>query len=107
MDYQIDNERRISNLEVEMKTCERRFEEIKADIKELGKIYEVIYTMTTNMSVMSEQMIEVKKSINIIENRLEEVRLKPLSDASYYKRVMVSGVIGAIIVFLMGYILGS
>ena len=107
MDYQIDNERRISNLEVEMKTCERRFGEIKVDIKELNRIYEVIYTMTTNMSVMSEQMIEVKKSICVIEARLEEVRLKPLSDAVYYKRLVVGGVIGAIIVFLMGYVLGS
>lgn len=107
MEFQIDNERRISNLEVEMKTCERRFSELKCEIKELGKVYEIIYTMTANMSVMSEQMIEVKKSIGVIEDRLEEVRWKPLSDASYYKRLVVGGVIGAIIVFLMGYVFGS
>ena len=32
--------------------------------------------MTTNMSVMSEQMIEVKKSICVIEARLEEGKIE-------------------------------
>lgn len=104
-DERVQNERRLSNLEVEMKTCDRRFREIKDEIKDLGKVYDIIYNLTTNMTAITEEMKYINTDIKDIKTDLRHLTRAPAEEGIYFKRLIIGAVILAAISFVMGSIL--
>lgn len=109
MECKCTKEGEIATLKAENKT-------IFNDIKELKKTSIVIFDLTVNMTKLTEQMEgtqknildlvkqtqETQKDIKTIKKEITELKLCPVEDLKYYKKIAVGVVITAILGFLLG-----
>lgn len=97
----------ISTMETEIKTLFRITESNKKDIADMNKVYDLIYGITTNVSVLAEQMAKNTEELTKISNDVDTIKTIP-SDYNYYKRQAEKiehykrVAIGAVIVSMIG-----
>jgi hypothetical protein len=74
-------------------------------IDELRKLHELLYELSSNVSVLVEQMKDTKVDITSLKGDMEILKRKPVDDYNGYQRMIFGGIIGAIIAFMMSQIL--
>lgn len=77
---------------------ETQINQLIKSVDNLDKIYDLIYGITTNVSVMTSTMVSVTEDIDHIKKDIKEIKSKDGQDFVHYKR--------AVIVFLIISILG-
>lgn len=89
-DYTCAKEGIISELKTDVKN-------IKEDVSDLNKIYELMYQMTANVSVLTEQMSSTKIDVQTIKKDVEEIKVKPLETKNSRFNMILDKVIATII----------
>lgn len=110
-------EKDIGIIQTEIKTLFNIAESNKKSIVEMNRVYDLIYGLTTNVSILAEQMARntddlghMKKDIDVIKSKSErspEERIRD-SDFNHYKRQSekyehyTKVAVGAVILALIG-----
>jgi predicted nucleic acid-binding Zn-ribbon protein len=98
-----EREREIATLQSENKTLFRRVGSLEKDIKELHHVYDLIYGMTTNISLLTDQMARTNEDVKAIKQDVEEIKMRPAKDYIHYKRLAIGLIITTILgAFLAG-----
>lgn len=93
----------IATLKTENKTLFRRVASLEGDIKDLYQVYDLIYGMTTNISLLTDQMSRTNEDVRSIKKDVEEIKMRPAKDYIHYKRLTIGLIITTILgAFLAG-----
>lgn len=74
-------------------------------IDELRKLHEVLYEISGSIAVLVEQMRDTKQDVSSLKTDMEVIKRKPAEDFHGYQRMIVGGIIGAIVAFVMTQLL--
>lgn len=98
-----EREREIATLQSENKTLFRRMDTLEEGVKELHHVYDLIYGMTTNISLLTDQMARTNEDVKSIKQDVEEIKMRPAKDYIHYKRLAIGLIITTILgAFLAG-----
>ena len=78
-------QREIGVMETEIKSLFKLVDSNKNELGELNKVYDLLYGITTNVSVLTEQMINNTNQLSKVSKDVETIKTTP-SDYNYYKR---------------------
>lgn len=78
-------EKEIATMQTEIKSLFKIVENNKSDINDMNKVYDLIYGMTTSVSVLTEQMARNTDELAKVSKDVEEIKTTP-TDYNYYKR---------------------
>lgn len=74
-------------------------------IDELRRLHEVLYEISGSIAVLVEQMKDAKVDIASLRGDMEILKRKPVDDYNGYQRLIIGGIIGAVMAFLMAQLL--
>lgn len=74
-------------------------------IDELRRLHEVLYEISGSIAVLVEQMKDAKVDISSLRGDMEILKRKPVDDYNGYQRLIIGGIIGAVMAFLMAQLL--
>lgn len=94
-------EAELATLKVENKNIMDDIVTIKKDIADLSKVYDSIYGLTTNVSLLTEQMSRTIDDIKVIKSDVEEIKSIPLKNYDSIKKTIVNLIITAIVLYLI------
>ena len=111
--YGCIKEKEIAVLQSEVKTLFKENKILRDEIDDLSKLYELIYGLTTNVSLLTEQMSRTRedlsefkkdtsKDLDSIKKDIKQITMQPADDFKYYKKIIIGQIITAIIMFLLG-----
>lgn len=76
---------RLSKIETEIISLFRIVQSNKQEISDMNKVYDLIYGITTNVSVLAEQMTRNTEELSKVSSDVESMKTIP-ADYNYYKR---------------------
>ena len=111
--YGCIKEKEIAVLQSEVKTLFKENKILRNEIDDLSKVYELIYGLTTNVSLLTEQMSRTRedlsefkkdtsKDLDSIKKDVKQITMQPADDFKHYKKMIIGQIITGIIMFLLG-----
>ena len=92
----------LATLKAENKSLFQAQDEMKVEIKGMAKIYDLIYELTTSVSLLAEQMTRMNSDISDVKSDIVEIKAQPVNSYNHYKKLVVGGVITTIIGAILG-----
>lgn len=92
----------LATLFSENKAMAKAHDEMKAEIKGMAKIYDLIYELTTSVSVLAGEMARMNSDLSDVKNDVETIKKQPVSDFNHYKKLIIGGIITAILGAVLG-----
>lgn len=75
----------ISKMETEIVSLFKLVEVNRKELNDMNKVYDLIYGITTNVSVLAEQMTKNTEELSKVSKDVDTIKRVP-SDYNYYKR---------------------
>lgn len=94
-------EAELATLKVENKNIMNDIVTIKKDIADLSKVYDSIYELTINVSLLTEQMSRTIDDIKVIKSDVGEIKSIPSKKYDNLSKTIVNLIITAIVLYLI------
>lgn len=94
-------EAELATLKVENKNIMNDIVTIKKDIADLSKVYDSIYELTINVSLLTEQMSRTIDDIKVIKSDVVEIKNIPSRKYDNLSKTIVNLIITAIVLYLI------
>lgn len=94
-------EAELATLKVENKNIMNDIVTIKKDITDLSKVYDSIYELTINVSLLTEQMSRTIDDIKVIKSDVVEIKNIPSRKYDNLIKTIVNLIITAIVLYLI------
>lgn len=94
-------EAELATLKVENKNIMNDIVTIKKDITDLSKVYDSIYELTINVSLLTEQMSRTIDDIKVIKSDVVEIKNIPSRKYDNLSKTIVNLIITAIVLYLI------
>ena len=94
-------EAELATLKVENKNIMNDIVTIKKDIADLSKVYDSIYELTINVSLLTEQMSRTIDDIKVIKSDVVEIKNIPSRKYDNLINTIVNLIITAIVLYLI------
>lgn len=94
-------EAELATLKVENKNIMNDIVTIKKDITDLSKVYDSIYELTINVSLLTEQMSRTIDDIKVIKSDVVEIKNIPSRKYDNLTKTIVNLIITAIVLYLI------
>ena len=94
-------EAELATLKVENKNIMNDIVTIKKDIADLSKVYDSIYELTINVSLLTEQMSRTIDDIKVIKSDVVEIKNIPSRKYDNLIKTIVNLILTAIVLYLI------
>lgn len=102
--YKCTKEGEIATLKAEVKGAYKILDGVRSDLTDLKEVYNLIYGLTTNVSVLTEQMVQMNKQLDNIRKVQDDIIKEPLNDYNHYRKLIVGGIITTTLGAIVGAI---